>query len=118
MEPVVQQNEAYNQTVRRVLFGCTVGMFLAIGCFLIQVSLGFYFDSGCKQCTLSMLCGSGVVDHNGIRRSDLVFLQNGMITPWLHAVGLQDNTQALIYFGGMTVLFPYSLVESFVLSFP
>lgn len=32
------------------------------------------------------------------RRGDLVFLQNGMLQPWLDARGLGDNTQALIYF--------------------
>ena len=32
------------------------------------------------------------------RREDLVFLQNGMLQPWLDAQGLGDNTQALIYF--------------------
>ncbi|KAK3267091.1 hypothetical protein CYMTET_24328 [Cymbomonas tetramitiformis] len=32
------------------------------------------------------------------RRGDLVFLQNGMIRPWLTASELQDSTQALIYF--------------------
>jgi hypothetical protein len=32
------------------------------------------------------------------RRSDLVFLQNGQLEPWLAALGLSDNTQVLIYF--------------------
>ncbi|MEO0801238.1 MAG: hypothetical protein AAFY57_03035 [Cyanobacteria bacterium J06642_2] len=32
------------------------------------------------------------------RRADLVFLQNGMLRSWLESRGLQDNTQALIYF--------------------
>ncbi|WP_017324288.1 ketopantoate reductase family protein [Synechococcus sp. PCC 7336] len=32
------------------------------------------------------------------RRKDLVFLQNGMLRTWLKKQGLQDNTQALIYF--------------------
>lgn len=27
------------------------------------------------------------------RRKDLVFLQNGMLMPWLKAQGLEDNTQ-------------------------
>jgi hypothetical protein len=27
-----------------------------------------------------------------------VFLQNGMLQPWLSSKGLADNTQALIYF--------------------
>eukprot|EP00793_Prasinoderma_coloniale_P001070 PRCOL_00006061-RA len=31
------------------------------------------------------------------RREDLVFLQNGMLQPYLDAKGLGDNTQALIY---------------------
>ncbi|MGK7906806.1 MAG: ketopantoate reductase family protein [Synechococcus sp.] len=31
-------------------------------------------------------------------RKDLVFLQNGMLQSWLEKHGLQDNTQALIYF--------------------
>ena len=30
-------------------------------------------------------------------REDLVFLQNGMLLPWLSKVGLSDNTQALLY---------------------
>ncbi|GFR42479.1 hypothetical protein Agub_g3389 [Astrephomene gubernaculifera] len=32
------------------------------------------------------------------RRKDLVFLQNGMLEPWLSGRGLQDNTQVLVYF--------------------
>ena len=32
------------------------------------------------------------------RRKDLVFLQNGMLQPFLDARGLGDNTQALVYF--------------------
>eukprot|EP00850_Spirogloea_muscicola_P005361 SM000024S07823 [mRNA] locus=s24:779170:780915:+ [translate_table: standard] len=32
------------------------------------------------------------------RRPDLVFLQNGMLEPWLESKGLQDNTQVLVYF--------------------
>jgi hypothetical protein len=32
------------------------------------------------------------------RRQDLVFLQNGMLQPWLDARGLGDNTQVLVYF--------------------
>jgi hypothetical protein len=32
------------------------------------------------------------------RRSDLVFLQNGILTDFLTEKGLQDNTQALIYY--------------------
>jgi len=32
------------------------------------------------------------------RRSDLVFLQNGMLGPFLKEYGLEKNTQALIYF--------------------
>jgi len=32
------------------------------------------------------------------RREDLVFLQNGMLDPYLKSKGLSDNTQALIYF--------------------
>ena len=31
------------------------------------------------------------------RREDLVFMQNGMLQPYLDAKGLGDNTQALIY---------------------
>lgn len=30
--------------------------------------------------------------------TDLVFIQNGMLDPWLKSKGLQDCTQALIYF--------------------
>ena len=41
----------------------------------------------------------GVIDQTPPeRRGDLVFLQNGMLQPWLDARGLGDNTQALIYF--------------------
>lgn len=32
------------------------------------------------------------------RRKDLVFLQNGMLQPWLDSRGLGDNTQVLVYF--------------------
>lgn len=32
------------------------------------------------------------------RREDLIFLQNGVLTKYLTAKGLQDNTQALIYY--------------------
>lgn len=32
------------------------------------------------------------------RRGDLVFLQNGMLQPWLDAQGLADATQVLVYF--------------------
>lgn len=32
------------------------------------------------------------------RREDLVFLQNGMLLPWLRERGLEQNTQALVYF--------------------
>ena len=32
------------------------------------------------------------------RRADLVFIQNGMLQPWLDAKGLGDNTQVLVYF--------------------
>lgn len=32
------------------------------------------------------------------RRRDLVFIQNGMLQPWLDAKGLGDNTQVLVYF--------------------
>lgn len=32
------------------------------------------------------------------RQVDLVFLQNGMLEPWLAARGLAENTQALLYF--------------------
>ena len=41
----------------------------------------------------------GVIDQTPEdRRGDLVFLQNGMLQPWLDARGLGANTQALIYF--------------------
>ena len=36
------------------------------------------------------------------RRGDLVFVQNGMIAPWLRQHQLHTNTQALLYFGGAT----------------
>ncbi|GIL78784.1 hypothetical protein Vretimale_256 [Volvox reticuliferus] len=32
------------------------------------------------------------------RRSDLVFIQNGMLQPWLDKQGLGENTQVLVYF--------------------
>jgi ketopantoate reductase len=32
------------------------------------------------------------------RKEDLVFIQNGMLGPYLESKGLYDNTQALIYF--------------------
>ena len=32
------------------------------------------------------------------RRKDLVFMQNGMLEPFLESYGLQDNTQVLVYF--------------------
>jgi len=32
------------------------------------------------------------------RRSDLVFVQNGMIRPWLQQRGLEQNTRGLLYF--------------------
>lgn len=32
------------------------------------------------------------------RRKDLVFIQNGMLQPWLDAQGLGGNTQVLVYF--------------------
>ncbi|CAG9466041.1 unnamed protein product [Pedinophyceae sp. YPF-701] len=32
------------------------------------------------------------------RRKDLVFIQNGMLQPWLDSRGLGDNTQVLVYF--------------------
>ncbi|KXZ51723.1 hypothetical protein GPECTOR_11g170 [Gonium pectorale] len=32
------------------------------------------------------------------RRQDLVFIQNGMLQPWLDARGLGENTQVLVYF--------------------
>jgi len=37
------------------------------------------------------------------RRADLVFVQNGMISSWLAAHGLQENTQALLYFAVSSV---------------
>ncbi|KAF5825491.1 hypothetical protein DUNSADRAFT_9323, partial [Dunaliella salina] len=30
--------------------------------------------------------------------ADLVFIQNGMLQPWLDEQGLTDNTQVLVYF--------------------
>uniref|UniRef100_A0A061SA93 Uncharacterized protein n=1 Tax=Tetraselmis sp. GSL018 TaxID=582737 RepID=A0A061SA93_9CHLO len=32
------------------------------------------------------------------RREDLVFIQNGMLQPWLDSTGLGSNTQVLVYF--------------------
>ena len=37
------------------------------------------------------------------RRADLVFVQNGMITSWLQANRLHQNTQALLYFAVSSV---------------
>jgi ABC-type taurine transport system ATPase subunit len=34
------------------------------------------------------------------QRQQLVFLQNGMLLPWLTAHGLQHNTQVLLYMSG------------------
>ena len=34
----------------------------------------------------------------GKRRKDLVFMQNGMLGPFLEKYGLEDNTQCLVYF--------------------
>jgi hypothetical protein len=39
-------------------------------------------------------------DAHGRRRGDLVFLQNGMIAPWLREHQLHTSTRALLYFGG------------------
>jgi hypothetical protein len=40
----------------------------------------------------------GVVDRTpAARRSDLVFLQNGMIRPWLASVGLADATRGILF---------------------
>ncbi|MFT5679395.1 MAG: ketopantoate reductase [Myxococcota bacterium] len=42
---------------------------------------------------------AGVVDATPAhRRSDLVFVQNGMLSTWLTERGLAENTQALLYF--------------------
>lgn len=41
----------------------------------------------------------GVVDATPPeRREDLIFIQNGMLQPWLDEKGLGDNTQVLVYF--------------------
>eukprot|EP00898_Chlorokybus_atmophyticus_P008109 jgi/Chlat1/829/Chrsp104S01172 len=41
----------------------------------------------------------GVVSDTPVnRREDLVFLQNGMLEPWLQHKGLENNTQVLAYF--------------------
>eukprot|EP00798_Chlamydomonas_sp_ICE-L_P013686 gene13686-19575_t len=32
------------------------------------------------------------------KQSDLVFIQNGMLQPWLDSIGLGENTQVLVYF--------------------
>ena len=34
------------------------------------------------------------------RRRDLVFVQNGLLLPWLRRNGLQHNTQVLLYMAG------------------
>mmetsp|Transcript_22039 Transcript_22039/g.36765 ORF Transcript_22039/g.36765 Transcript_22039/m.36765 type:complete len:349 (-) Transcript_22039:234-1280(-) len=36
------------------------------------------------------------------RLPDLVFVQNGMLAPWLESRGLEGNTLALVYFGAAT----------------
>jgi hypothetical protein len=33
---------------------------------------------------------------NRLLRADLVFIQNGMLQPWLDSVGLGDNTQVIL----------------------
>ncbi|KAK9794653.1 hypothetical protein WJX73_010733 [Symbiochloris irregularis] len=57
------------------------------------------------------------------RRQDLVFIQNGMIQPWLNKHGLSDNTQVLAYFavakmgdmpsGGRTEVNPEGLTAAY-----
>lgn len=55
-------------------------------------------DGPIYVCTRNDVLGDVVAGTPEGRRSDLVFLQNGMLQPWLEEQGLGDCTQALIYF--------------------
>eukprot|EP00457_Paulinella_chromatophora_P007532 gb/GEZN01007555.1/.p1 GENE.gb/GEZN01007555.1/~~gb/GEZN01007555.1/.p1 ORF type:complete len:469 (+),score=69.52 gb/GEZN01007555.1/:165-1409(+) len=49
-------------------------------------------------CTRNDVLTDVIANVPEVRRKDLVFLQNGMLQPFLEKQGLGDNTQALIYF--------------------
>jgi len=49
-------------------------------------------------CTRNDALGSVVQATAPERRKDLVFLQNGMLEPWLAGQGLSEATQVLVYF--------------------
>uniref|UniRef100_A0A7S1TQA1 Uncharacterized protein n=1 Tax=Phaeomonas parva TaxID=124430 RepID=A0A7S1TQA1_9STRA len=49
-------------------------------------------------CTRNDVLDGIVADCPEGRREDLVFMQNGFIESWMKGKGLEDNTQALLYF--------------------
>ncbi|XP_024385757.1 uncharacterized protein [Physcomitrium patens] len=49
-------------------------------------------------CTRNDVLGTIVDATPASRRGDLVFIQNGMLEPWLESKGLGDATQVLVYF--------------------
>jgi hypothetical protein len=49
-------------------------------------------------CTRNDVLGAIVDATPASRREDLVFIQNGMLEPWLAGKGLKDATQVLVYF--------------------
>lgn len=49
-------------------------------------------------CTRNDVLGAIVDATPESRRQDLVFIQNGMLAPWLESKGLSDATQVLVYF--------------------
>ena len=49
-------------------------------------------------CTRNDVLGSIVDATPPSRREDLVFIQNGMLAPWLESKGLSEATQVLVYF--------------------
>ena len=49
-------------------------------------------------CTRNDVLGAIVDATPASRREDLVFIQNGMLEPWLESKGLRDATQVLVYF--------------------
>lgn len=49
-------------------------------------------------CTRNDVLGAIVDATPASRREDLVFIQNGMLAPWLESKGLREATQVLVYF--------------------
>lgn len=78
-------------------------------------------------CTRNDDLASVIAKTPASRRSDLVFLQNGMLGPFLDSYGLADNTQGLIYFAvskkgeapidGKTDLNPEGIISKLFFSF-